>query len=153
MLYAGMSMVQLVKKGHREIDEIDQGLNRVEKIALDTIDVGTNVSGKCQDCQVDGHGGCTAPTFHTIAALAAGENSSALRSLRVTACVSPVPASSEHAFGYEVLRWQCQFCRTCSCLSPVMPACAPSCAADCKRAERTDGQAQSHRGRPERDGV
>ena len=98
MLYAGMSMVQLVKKGHREIDEIDQGLNRVEKIALDTIDVGTNVSGKRQDCQVDGHGGCTAPAFHTIAALAAGENSSALLSLRVTACVSPVPASSEHAF-------------------------------------------------------
>ena len=38
-----MSMVQLVKLGHKEIDEIDAGLERAERIAHDTIDIGTNV--------------------------------------------------------------------------------------------------------------
>ena len=36
-------MQQLIKKGHREIDEIDQGLGRAERIVNDTVDIGTQV--------------------------------------------------------------------------------------------------------------
>lgn len=39
-----MSMVRLIKKGHQEIDEIDSGLNRAERVALDTVDVGTQAA-------------------------------------------------------------------------------------------------------------
>ena len=36
-------MVQLMKQGHKEIDEIDAGLDRVERLAHDTLDIGTQV--------------------------------------------------------------------------------------------------------------
>ena len=36
-------MVQLMKQGHREIDEIDDTLARAERIAHDTLDIGTQV--------------------------------------------------------------------------------------------------------------
>ena len=42
-IVAEMSMVQLIKQGHREIDEIDDTLARAERIAHDTLDIGTQV--------------------------------------------------------------------------------------------------------------
>ena len=44
VLHAEMSMVQLIRQGHKEIDEIDDTLARAERIAHDTLDIGTKVS-------------------------------------------------------------------------------------------------------------
>ena len=42
-------MVQLVRQGHREIDEIDAGLDRAERVAHDTLDIGTQVWGEREE--------------------------------------------------------------------------------------------------------
>ncbi|GAX79492.1 hypothetical protein CEUSTIGMA_g6933.t1 [Chlamydomonas eustigma] len=44
-----MSMVQLIRQGHKEIDEIDQGLDRAERIAQDTLDIGTQAAQGLND--------------------------------------------------------------------------------------------------------
>jgi SNARE protein len=40
-----MSMVQLMRQGNKEIDEIDHALGRAERIAQDTLEIGTQVTG------------------------------------------------------------------------------------------------------------